>query len=147
MKDNGQILDYEMRRSRRWSWRRAALFALGIVIVGVIAAAIWPATVHRDAFTYPPAIQASPAAIAGFTLRTAAPLNANDQSDVTPRAYVFVQARRYPTTQPYVSPSVNAEKWDFGGGANTALNWSNWNGTAATPGKLNYLYQNPYPAT
>ncbi|MGH7175733.1 MAG: zf-HC2 domain-containing protein, partial [Tepidisphaeraceae bacterium] len=26
----------------------------------------------------------------------------------------------------WVAPSSNAEKWDFGGGANTALNWSNW---------------------
>jgi hypothetical protein len=40
-----------------------------------------------------------------------------------------------PTTQPTVYPSAGAEKWDFGGGTNTALNWSNWNTrTTSHPG-------------
>jgi hypothetical protein len=37
-----------------------------------------------------------------------------------------------PTTQPTVFPGAGAEKWDFGGGGNTALNWSNWNAPTAT---------------
>src|SRR5437667_311918 len=45
----------------------------------------------------------------------------------------------------FTCPSSNAEKWDFGGGANTALNWSNWNSTAGVLKNLSYSYQNPYP--
>jgi hypothetical protein len=31
------------------------------------------------------------------------------------------------------------------GGSNTALNWSNWNGTAGVQRNLSYSYANPYP--
>ena len=51
-----------------------------------------------------------------------------------------------PTTQPFVAPSSNAEKWDFGGGANTKLNWSNWNNTAGAQHNLSYSYSNPQPS-
>src|SRR5439155_1973945 len=44
----------------------------------------------------------------------------------------------------FTCPSSNAEKWDFGGGANTALNWSNWNGTAGCQKNLSYSYQAPH---
>ena len=49
------------------------------------------------------------------------------------------------TSEVFTCPSSNAEKWDFGGGANTALNWSNWNSTAGVLKNLSYSYQNPYP--
>jgi prepilin-type processing-associated H-X9-DG protein len=45
----------------------------------------------------------------------------------------------------FVCPSSNAEKWDFGRGNNTALNWSNWEGAAGVQEHLSYSYQNPYP--
>src|SRR5205085_5450651 len=49
------------------------------------------------------------------------------------------------TSEVFTCPSSNAEKWDFGGGANTALNWSNWNSTAGVLKNLSYSYENPYP--
>jgi prepilin-type N-terminal cleavage/methylation domain-containing protein/prepilin-type processing-associated H-X9-DG protein len=48
------------------------------------------------------------------------------------------------TPEVFTCPSSNAEKWDFGGGANTALNWSNWNSTSGLQRNLSYSYQNPY---
>jgi len=55
------------------------------------------------------------------------------------------------TSEVFTCPSSNAEKWDFGGGSNTALNWSNWGATSTKPGyygkHLSYSYQNPYADT
>jgi hypothetical protein len=50
----------------------------------------------------------------------------------------------------FVCPSSNAEKWNFGGGSMTALNWSNWagySGPGSIQGSLSYSYQSPYPDT
>jgi prepilin-type N-terminal cleavage/methylation domain-containing protein/prepilin-type processing-associated H-X9-DG protein len=44
----------------------------------------------------------------------------------------------------FTCPSSNAEKWDFGGGTNTALNWTDWNGAAGVRTNLSYSYQNPF---
>jgi len=49
------------------------------------------------------------------------------------------------TPEVFTCPSSNAEKWDFGGGANTALNWANWNSAAGVLKNDSYSYQNPYP--
>jgi hypothetical protein len=46
------------------------------------------------------------------------------------------------TPEVFTCPATQPTKWDFGGGANTALNWSNWNGTAGVRPKLTYSYQN-----
>ena len=59
------------------------------------------------------------------------------------------------TSEVFTCPSSNAEKWDFGGGSNTALNWTNWavnstmipNINADYHAHLSYSYQNPYPDT
>lgn len=47
----------------------------------------------------------------------------------------------------FTCPSANAEKWDFGGGINTAQNWTNFNGLAGTKQNLAYSYQNPFANT
>ena len=47
----------------------------------------------------------------------------------------------------FTCPSSNAQKWDFGGGSNTALNWVNWNGTTGITSNLSYSYENPFAST
>lgn len=47
----------------------------------------------------------------------------------------------------FTCPSANAEKWDFGGGINTAQNWTNFNGLSGTKTNLAYSYQNPFANT
>ena len=47
----------------------------------------------------------------------------------------------------FICPSSSAEKWDFGGGANTAQNWVNWNAQAGIIKNLSYSYQNPFAST
>ncbi len=51
----------------------------------------------------------------------------------------------------FTCPSSNAQKWDFGGGANTAQNWVNWNGAnggeAGVLANLSYSYENPFAST
>jgi prepilin-type N-terminal cleavage/methylation domain-containing protein/prepilin-type processing-associated H-X9-DG protein len=47
----------------------------------------------------------------------------------------------------FTCPSSNAEKWDFGGGINTAQNWTNFNGLAGAKQNLAYSYQNPFANT
>jgi len=65
-------------------------------------------------------------------------------NDVSAALYLLLRTQDI-TAEVFTCPSSNAEKWDFGGGSNTALNWSNWNGTAGVQRNLSYSYANPYP--
>jgi len=67
-------------------------------------------------------------------------------NDVSAALYLLLRTQDI-TPEVFTCPSSNAEKWDFGGGANTALNWSNWNTTAGVQRNLSYSYQNPYAST
>jgi prepilin-type N-terminal cleavage/methylation domain-containing protein len=51
------------------------------------------------------------------------------------------------TTGVFVCPSSNAEAWDYGGGSNTAQNWTNWYISPTLDElhkNLSYSYQCPY---
>jgi prepilin-type processing-associated H-X9-DG protein len=71
-------------------------------------------------------------------------------NDVSAALYLLLRTQEI-TSEVFTCPSSNAEKWDFGGGSNTALNWSNWRnvsqpGSWSSPTQwLSYSYQNPYP--
>lgn len=65
-------------------------------------------------------------------------------NDVSAALYLLLRTQDI-TSEVFICPSSNAERWDFGGGANTALNWSNFNGTAGVQRNLSYSYANPYP--
>jgi len=67
-------------------------------------------------------------------------------NDVSAALFLLMRTQEI-TSEVFTCPSSNAEKWDFGGGSNTALNWCNWNGTAGLLKNLSYSYQNPYPDT
>jgi len=67
-------------------------------------------------------------------------------NDIT-AAYFLLMRTQEITSEVFTCPSSNAEKWDFGGGANTALNWSNWNGSAGILKNLSYSFANPYPSS
>ncbi len=47
----------------------------------------------------------------------------------------------------FICPSSNAQKWDFGGGSNTAQNWVNWNGETGIVASLSYSYEDPFAST
>jgi len=66
-------------------------------------------------------------------------------NDITSAFFLLLRTQEI-TSEVFTCPSSNGEKWDFNGGANTALNWVNWQLTDITSGKkLSYSYQNPYP--
>ena len=70
-------------------------------------------------------------------------------NDVTAAIYLLLRTQEI-TSEVFTCPSSNSEKWNFEGGSNTALNWSNFaNGgvqnNAKLVGILSYSYQNPYP--
>jgi len=68
-------------------------------------------------------------------------------NDVSAALFLLLRTQEI-TSEVFICPSSNAEKWDFGGGAMTALNWTNWNGynnAGGTARALSYSYQNPYP--
>jgi prepilin-type N-terminal cleavage/methylation domain-containing protein/prepilin-type processing-associated H-X9-DG protein len=67
------------------------------------------------------------------------------ENDITAAIYLLLTTQDI-TGDSFVCPSSRNEKWDFGGGSNTASNWSNWNGTETTT-HLSYSYQNPYGDT
>jgi prepilin-type N-terminal cleavage/methylation domain-containing protein/prepilin-type processing-associated H-X9-DG protein len=67
-------------------------------------------------------------------------------NDVTAAYFLLLRTQEI-TSEVFTCPSSNAEKWDFGGGANTALNWSNWNGSAGILKNLSYSFANPYPSS
>jgi len=78
-------------------------------------------------------------------------------NDISAALYLLLRTQEI-TSEVFTCPSSNAEKWDFGGGSNTALNFSNFapdTGTNNQPKEdppnlhniLAYSYQNPYPDT
>jgi len=67
-------------------------------------------------------------------------------NDVTAGLFLLLRTQDI-TSEVFICPSSNAERWDFGGGSNTAQNWSNWAGTAGVQRNLSYSYQNAYPNT
>jgi len=48
------------------------------------------------------------------------------------------------TAAVFICPSSNAEAWDFGGGSNSAQNWTDWNGSTGIGKNLSYSYENPF---
>jgi prepilin-type N-terminal cleavage/methylation domain-containing protein/prepilin-type processing-associated H-X9-DG protein len=69
-------------------------------------------------------------------------------NDVTAALFLLLRTQEI-TSEVFICPSSNGEKFDYGGGAQTALNWSNWRGAMFTPASqinanLSYSYQNPY---
>jgi prepilin-type processing-associated H-X9-DG protein len=65
-------------------------------------------------------------------------------NDVTAAFFLLLRTQDI-TSEVFTCPTAAQEKWDFDGGTNTALNWSNWNGTQGIAAHLSYSYQNPYP--
>ncbi len=69
-------------------------------------------------------------------------------SNATSAMFLLLRTNDVAGPQPYVCPSSNAQKWDYGGGSATAQNWVNWNGKS---GQLivnqSISYDNPYPAS
>ena len=65
-------------------------------------------------------------------------------NDVTAALFLLLRTQDI-TSDVFTCPSSNAEKWDFGGAANTALNWSNWEGREGIRKYLSYSFANPYP--
>jgi prepilin-type N-terminal cleavage/methylation domain-containing protein/prepilin-type processing-associated H-X9-DG protein len=74
--------------------------------------------------------------------------NRPDDNDVSAALFLLLRTQDI-TSEVFVCPSSNAERWNFGGGTNTAQNWVNWTGGTGTTSKviqnLSYSYQNPYP--
>lgn len=71
------------------------------------------------------------------------PVNNND---VTASLFLLLRTQDI-GTEVFTCPSSNAQKWDYGGGTNTALQWCNWNGTLGLKQNLSYSWQNWYPNT
>lgn len=67
-------------------------------------------------------------------------------NDVSAAIYLLLTTQDS-TAEVYVCPSSDGDKWDFGGGGNTAQNWSNFNGFSVVGRNLSYSIQNPYPDT
>ncbi|MCS7034846.1 MAG: DUF1559 domain-containing protein [Phycisphaerae bacterium] len=72
---------------------------------------------------------------------------AGQNNDVTAAFFLLLRTQDI-TPEVFTCPSSNAEKWDFGGGNNTAQNFSNWQRGSSGLGNisqhLSYSYQNPY---
>jgi prepilin-type processing-associated H-X9-DG protein len=66
-------------------------------------------------------------------------------NDVTAALYLALRTQDI-TSEVFMCPSAHRKKWDFGGRANSALNWTNWQGNAGIREHLSYSYQNPYPS-
>jgi prepilin-type N-terminal cleavage/methylation domain-containing protein/prepilin-type processing-associated H-X9-DG protein len=64
-------------------------------------------------------------------------------NDVTAALFLLLRTQEI-TSEVFICPSSNGEKFDYGGGAMTANNWSNWRGTPNIAQNLSYSYQNPY---
>jgi prepilin-type processing-associated H-X9-DG protein len=65
-------------------------------------------------------------------------------NDVTAAIFLLLRTQDI-TSEVFVCPSTGLEKWDYGGGTNAPINWSNWPGKDAIRDHLSYSMQNPYP--
>jgi prepilin-type processing-associated H-X9-DG protein len=61
-------------------------------------------------------------------------------NDVTASFFLLIRQEQI-TSQVFICPDSNAEKWDFGGKSNTAQNWVNWTDISKN---LSYSYENPF---
>jgi prepilin-type processing-associated H-X9-DG protein len=64
-------------------------------------------------------------------------------NDVTASLFLLLRVEGL-TSAVMVCPSSKQSAWDFGGGANSAQNWTNWNGNESLSKHLSYSYQNPF---
>ncbi|WP_428939395.1 hypothetical protein [Fontivita pretiosa] len=64
-------------------------------------------------------------------------------NDVSAALFLLIRTQEI-TSEVFTCHSSNAERWDFGGGTNTALSCSNWPGKEGVLKHLSYSYQNPY---
>jgi len=69
--------------------------------------------------------------------------NGPSPNDVTAGLFLLLRTQEI-TSDVFGCPSSNAERWDFGGGANTAQTWSNWDGKEGIKKHLSYSYRNLY---
>ena len=87
---------------------------------------------------------------AGKTPGTPDPFNGQSTqtpSDVSGSFFLLLRNEQI-SSEVFVCPSSNAEKWDFGGGSNTAQNWVNWNGiNGGIIKNLSYSYNNPFASS
>ncbi|HRK31600.1 MAG TPA: DUF1559 domain-containing protein [Tepidisphaeraceae bacterium] len=66
-------------------------------------------------------------------------------NDVTAALYLLMRTQHI-TSEAFVCPFTRQERWDFGGGAHTAMSWTNWSGRQGIASHLSYSYCNPYPS-
>jgi hypothetical protein len=62
-------------------------------------------------------------------------------NDVTASLFLLMRTEKI-TTAAFVCPSSGATPWDFGGGPNTAMNWTNFAGNDGIAKHLSYSFQN-----
>jgi prepilin-type processing-associated H-X9-DG protein len=66
-----------------------------------------------------------------------------EPNDVTAAMFLLIRNEDI-GSETFICPSAEIPKWDFGGGKNSAQNWTNWDGNASLARHLSYSYQNPY---
>ena len=111
-------------RLRNSNRRQPWIAPLAVLAVASASVAVFEIRIAHDTVEDATMVQSAPEDV------TAALIQLLRKEDITPEVFTC------PATQP--------SKWDFGGGANTALNWSNWNTSDGSPRTLSYQYQNPY---
>lgn len=64
-------------------------------------------------------------------------------NDVTAALFLIMRTQDIAIPS-FLCPTAQLKKWDFGGGAHTALGWTNWPGNKGIAQHLSYSYANPY---
>jgi prepilin-type processing-associated H-X9-DG protein len=64
-------------------------------------------------------------------------------NDVTASLYLLMRTEQI-ASPCFICPSANLRPWDFGGNAENALNWNNWDGNSGLRRHLSYSFQNPF---
>lgn len=67
-----------------------------------------------------------------------------EANDITAALYLLMRTQEI-ASPAFVCPSTGQQPYGFGGGDNTALNFTNWPGTEMLAKHLSYSYANPYP--
>jgi prepilin-type processing-associated H-X9-DG protein len=94
--------------------------------------------------TYRPGAVVTPTWGTGATAQDPFGLGGPEPNDVSAAIFLLLRTQEA-TSDVFVCPASDAEKWDYGGSSSHALNWSNWPGREGIRRHLSYSYQNPYP--
>jgi prepilin-type N-terminal cleavage/methylation domain-containing protein/prepilin-type processing-associated H-X9-DG protein len=107
----------------------------------------YPRTIGTSSTTVTPTWGTGPtAASTNADPFSATAANRPSDNDISASLFLLLRTQDI-TSEVFTCPSSSAERWNYGGGSNSAQNYVNWSGVTGVQNNLSYSYANPFPVT